>query len=483
MSTIVWLRNDLRTHDHPALVAACARGEPVVPVYIHSEDGEGDWPLGGATKWWLHRSLASLEESLKQHGSKLILRRGNTLAELQSVIRESQATAVYWGRRYEPAAIARDKHIKATLAESGLQVESFNTSLLWEPWTIRTGGNECYKVFTPFWRKCVATGGIDPVQHPPTAFTSPTKWPRSVRLDDLELQPKIAWDKGLAAAWIPGRQGGERELARFSDGAWKTYKQDRDFPSQTGTSRLSPHLHFGEISPREVWHHLHAVAKQNGLPESSAEPYTRQLVWREFAFHLLFHFPHTPLEPLRSEYARFPWKSDARGLRAWQRGRTGYPLIDAGMRELWQTGWMHNRVRMATASFLVKDLLLPWQDGAKWFWDTLVDADLANNTLGWQWTAGCGADAAPYFRIFNPISQGEKFDAEGAYIRRYLPELARLPDQYIHRPFEAPASVLAAAGVELGTNYPHPIVDHGQARLEALDALATISASKGALKD
>jgi deoxyribodipyrimidine photo-lyase len=464
-------------------VAACARGEPVVPVYIHSEDGEGDWPLGGATKWWLHRSLASLEESLKQHGSKLILRRGNTLAELQSVIRESQATAVYWGRRYEPAAIARDKHIKATLAESGLQVESFNTSLLWEPWTIRTGGNECYKVFTPFWRKCVATGGIDPVQHPPTAFTSPTKWPRSVRLDDLELQPKIAWDKGLAAAWIPGRQGGERELARFSDGAWKTYKQDRDFPSQTGTSRLSPHLHFGEISPREVWHHLHAVAKKNGLPESSAEPYTRQLVWREFAFHLLFHFPHTPLEPLRSEYARFPWKSDARGLRAWQRGRTGYPLIDAGMRELWQTGWMHNRVRMATASFLVKDLLLPWQDGAKWFWDTLVDADLANNTLGWQWTAGCGADAAPYFRIFNPISQGEKFDAEGAYIRRYLPELARLPDQYIHRPFEAPASVLAAAGVELGTNYPHPIVDHGQARLEALDALATISASKGALKD
>jgi deoxyribodipyrimidine photo-lyase len=302
-------------------------------------------------------------------------------------------------------------------------------------------------------------------------LTAPGTWPASDSLDSLGLLPRIPWAGGLASTWQPGPEGAERELARFGGGSWSEYNDLRNFPALSATSRLSPHLHFGEISPRQVWHRLKGWA---GPKSAAADPYLRQLVWREFAFHLLYHFPQTPVEPLRPEFARFPWQEDAAGLRAWQRGETGYPLIDAGMRELWQTGWMHNRVRMATASFLVKDLLIPWQEGARWFWDTLVDADLANNTLGWQWTAGCGADAAPYFRIFNPVSQSEKFDAEGAYLRRYLPELAKLPDQYLHQPWEAPAEVLRGAGVELGRTYPRPIVDHHEARQQALEALATI---------
>ncbi|MCY2964342.1 MAG: deoxyribodipyrimidine photo-lyase [Planctomycetota bacterium] len=485
MCTLLWFRNDLRLTDQPALAAAVARGGPVVPVYIVSDDGEGDWPLGSATKWWLHRSLKSLDAQLQEIGSRLILRRGSTQTELDSLIAETAATGVVWGRRYEPAAILRDQQIKSRLKQRGILAESHNTSLLWEPWTIQTGTGGPYKVFTPFWRKCLQTGAIarpiaDPVgDTQPVGATqtipSPAKWPRSVRLAELDLEPRIPWDAGLRETWLPGRDGVERELCRFESGPWSEYSTDRDFPEIAGTSRLSPHLHFGEVSPRTVWHRMRDVALRDPRGVSAIDPYLRQLVWREFAFHLLYHFSHTPREPLRPEFARFPWRTDDAGLRAWQTGRTGYPLVDAGMRELWRTGWMHNRVRMAAASFLVKDLLIPWQLGAEWFWDTLVDADLANNTLGWQWTAGCGADAAPYFRVFNPVSQGEKFDAAGNYVRHHVPELARLPNRWIQQPFCAPREVLAQAGVELGVTYPHPIVDHAEARVRALAALATIT--------
>jgi deoxyribodipyrimidine photo-lyase len=471
MSTIVWFRNDLRLADHPPLTAALERGGPVIPVYIHSADGEGDWPLGGATKWWLHHSLERLDAGLRKLGSRLIVRQGETAEQLAELIDQTGATHLAWGRRYEPAGRARDEYLKKRFRAQGVDVQSYNDSLLWEPWTIQTGGKECYKVFTPFYRKCLETGGVGEELPAPAQLTAPGTWPASDSLDSLGLLPRIPWAGGLASTWQPGPEGAERELARFGGGSWSEYNDLRNFPALSATSRLSPHLHFGEISPRQVWHRLKGWA---GPKSAAADPYLRQLVWREFAFHLLYHFPQTPVEPLRPEFARFPWQEDAAGLRAWQRGETGYPLIDAGMRELWQTGWMHNRVRMATASFLVKDLLIPWQEGARWFWDTLVDADLANNTLGWQWTAGCGADAAPYFRIFNPVSQSEKFDAEGAYLRRYLPELAKLPDQYLHQPWEAPAEVLRGAGVELGRTYPRPIVDHHEARQQALEALATI---------
>jgi len=471
MSTIVWFRNDLRLADQPALAAALLRPGPVIPVYIHSEDGEGDWPLGGASRWWLHHSLARFDEELRQLGSRLILRSGDTETALARLVEQTGATQLVWGRRYEPAARQRDESLKKRFRADGLEVHSFNTSLLWEPWTIQTGGKECYKVFTPYYRKCLETGGIGPELPAPTQLTPPPRWPASESLDSLGLLPKVAWAAGLEQTWLPGSAGAERELARFQSGHWAQYNDLRNYPALAATSRLSPHLHFGEISPRQVWQRLQRWA---GKTPAVADPYLRQLVWREFAHPLLYHFPATPLEPLRPDFARFPWRKNRAGLQAWQRGQTGYPLIDAGMRELWQTGWMHNRVRMATASFLVKDLLVSWQEGARWFWDTLVDADLANNTLGWQWTAGCGADAAPYFRVFNPVSQGEKFDPEAVYIRRYVPELANLPDSFLHQPWEAPTLILKGAGVELGRTYPRPIVDHKEARLQALAALATL---------
>jgi deoxyribodipyrimidine photo-lyase len=286
-------------------------------------------------------------------------------------------------------------------------------------------------------------------------------------LEDLELEPKIDWAAGMRAAWRPGEEGAQQELKRFLAGV-EGYASDRNYPSKPGTSRLSPHLHFGEISPREIWHSV--LARRNRENAAAVDAYLREVGWREFAYHLLFHFPFTADECLRREFDRFPWSNNRDLLRRWQRGETGYPLVDAGMRELWATGWMHNRVRLVAASFLTKHLRMRWQEGAYWFWDTLVDADLANNALGWQWTAGCGADAAPYFRIFNPVLQSEKFDPEGDYIRCWAPELRGLPVPWIHKPWTAPELVLAEAGVQFGVNYPFPLVEHEQARCEALQA-------------
>ncbi|MEI6534607.1 MAG: deoxyribodipyrimidine photo-lyase [Verrucomicrobiaceae bacterium] len=474
--TVLWFRHDLRLSDHEALSAAVARGGPVIPVFIWSPDEEGGWSAGGASRWWLHQSLERLGDQLIKLGARLVIRRGLCLEELMSIVRETGADAVYWSRRYEPAVIERDRHIKEQFTAQGLQAKSFNSALLHEPWMIQNKSGKPFQVFTPFWKNClILDAPAEPLPAPERLLSYP-KPLKSLSLSALELEPKINWIGGMNTAWEPGEIGAEALLQRFCEAAFSTYSIGRNRPDQSGTSRLSPHLHFGEISSRQVWHALRRHAEKNGLSESEwrGSQFLAEIGWREFAHHLLFHFPHTPTHPLRAEFERFPWREDAELLKAWQRGRTGYPLVDAGMRELWTTGWMHNRVRMVVASFLVKDLLLPWQTGAEWFWDTLVDADLASNTLGWQWTAGCGADAAPFFRIFNPVSQGEKFDPHGDYVRRWVPELALLSAKWIHHPWMAPPDILQSAGVVIGHTYPSPIVDHGHARQKALNAFTSI---------
>ena len=481
-ATIVWFRHDLRLRDNPALHAAVARGLPVVPVFILDGAGEGRWAPGGASCWWLHRSLAALDEALRERGSRLILRRGGAGEVLAALLRETKASAVYWNRRYEPAIVSRDGEIKTSLAAAGVDARSFNCALLHEPHTIQNRQGRPFQVFSPYWRHCLTLPVELPLKLSAATWPAPTAWPRSLSLEELELQPKIAWDEGLREVWEPGEAAARKRLAAFCARALDDYATQRDRPAEAGTSRLSAALHFGELSPRQIWAAITARSKESGVfpPSNGARVFLTELGWREFAHHLLFHFPHTAEVPLRPEFARFPWADDPGGvkLRAWQRGRTGYPIVDAGLRELWRTGWMHNRVRMIVASFLVKHLRLNWTHGAAWFWDTLVDADLANNTLGWQWSAGCGADAAPYFRIFAPVLQGQKFDADGAYVRRWLPELARLPAKHIHSPWTAPAEVLAAAGVTLGENYPRPIVDHAKARAEALAAFQELRSAK-----
>jgi len=408
---IVWFRLDLRLADNPALAAAVAHGGPVVPVFVWAPAEEGAWPPGAASRWWLHQSLAALAADLQRRGTRLILRRGPTLDALRRLAYETGADAVFWNRRYEPALRAQCQRIKQALLADGLRAESFNSALLFEPWEIKNKSGQPYRVFTPYYHSCQASAGTDFTWRPPLRLAAPRPPPHSLALDALELEPKPDWAAGLRAAWTPGEAGAAVQLRRF---VADRYATTRDRPDLAGTSRLAPHLHFGEIAPWRV-----------GKAAANTE-YRRQLIWREFAHHLLYHFPRTADEPLRPEFARLRWRDDPAGLRAWQRGATGFPFVDAGMRELWVTGWMHNRVRMVAGSFLVKDLLLPWQDGAHWFWDTLVDADLANNTLGWQWVAGCGADAAPFFRIFNPSAQAAKSDPQSDYVRRWSPA-PRLP--------------------------------------------------------
>ncbi|MBN1346292.1 MAG: deoxyribodipyrimidine photo-lyase [Phycisphaerae bacterium] len=478
--TIVWFRQDLRLDDNPALDEAVRRGGAVIPTYIWAPDAEGDWPPGAAGRWWLHQSLASLEKGLRGLGSRLVIRRGDPLDVLRDLVGQAGAEAVYWNRRYEPAADGHDERIKAGLSEgsggTALDVRTFKSSLLFEPDEVCTKQWKPYQVYTPFRKACLALPSPPEPIEAPARLKRPRRWPESLALDDLEVEPQPDWAAGMREEWTPGGAGARERLDEFLREGVVGYATGRDRPDRIGTSRLSPHLHFGEISPRQVWHAVkHRVSSsRNRAVRQGAEVFLSQLIWREFAHHLLHHFPHTPAEPLRAKYAAFPWIDDESGLRAWQRGRTGYPIVDAGMRELWAIGWMHNRVRMIVASFLVKDLLIPWQQGVRWFWDTLVDADLANNTLGWQWTAGCGADAAPYFRVFNPVSQGQRFDPKGEYVARWVPELGKLPPKWIHRPWEAPPSVLAGAGVALGKTYPAPIIDHDEARRRALAALATL---------
>jgi deoxyribodipyrimidine photo-lyase len=399
----------------------------------------------------------------------LIIRHGPWLAALQELIKETGAQAVFWSRRYEPRLIARDQQVQETLRATGLHVESSNASLLREPMGVRNQSGKPFQVFTPFWKHCLAQGEISPPLPAPDKVPAPAKWPKSLTLAALDLLPKIAWAGGLEMAWKIGATAAQKSTHSFAAKAWPTYGEERNRPDHGGTSRLSPHLHFGEISPREVWWHLKSRAEKTGLRAWEKTQFVTEIGWREFAYHLLFHFPHTPDAPLRAEWDAFPVAEDQAGLAAWSRGRTGYPIVDAGMRELWSTGWMHNRVRMIVGSFLVKDLFLPWQEGARWFWDTLVDADLASNTLGWQWVAGCGADAAPYFRVFNPVSQGQKFDPQGDYVRKWIPELKHVPNEFVHAPWTAPLGKVAG--------YPGPIVDHAKARERALAAYAALRAA------
>jgi len=427
--------------DNPALTAAALRSRRVVPVFIWAPEEEGEWPPGAASRWWLHQSLKSLDNSLRCHGLHLVLRRGPSLYALRSLVRECGAESVFWNRRYEPALRERDTRIEQSLLSEGTRVETFESALLCKPDEVKNTSGNPYLVFTPFWRAC-QTAIAGPMPMPKLKLVK-AKLPPSLALTELSLEPAIDWAGGIRSSWQPGEESARKMLAKFLDQALEKYPAMRDYPAERGTSRLSPHLHFGEISPQRVWVEC---AKRRG---AASKAFLRQLGWREFAHYLLYHFPETTLKPLHPQFSKFPWRKDPKKLQAWQLGRTGYSIVDAGMRELWTTGWMHNRVRMIAGSFLVKDLLLPWTEGARWFWDTLVDADLANNTFGWQWIAGCGADAAPYFRIFNPDAQAKKFDPKGNYTSRWVPEL------YLPK-------------------YAVKIVDHARARERALDAFAAI---------
>jgi deoxyribodipyrimidine photo-lyase len=478
---ILWFRQDLRLRDNAALQAALSAGGPIIPVFILDDEGEGRWRPGAASRWWLHHSLASLETSLRDRGSRLVLARGDSLTILRELIAATRAAAVYWNRRYEPAVIARDRRIEAELTGTGIEVKTSNSLLLFEPNTIANKQGRPFQVFTPYWRHCLAQPVPDEITIPATLLPAPAKWPNSLGLAELALLPTLDWTSGFAEMWEPGEAGARKRLKQFLVRKAADYDGGRDRPDEDATSSLSPHLHFGEIGPRQIWAAAKALSKDSGVfpANGGMQRFLTEVGWREFAYHLVAHFPETPEKPLRTKFGQFPWADDPGGvkLRAWQRGQTGYPLVDAGMRQLWKTGWMHNRVRMVAASFLVKHLRLSWTHGASWFWDTLVDADLASNTLGWQWSAGCGADAAPYFRIFAPVTQGERFDPKGGYVRRWLPELAAMPDKYIQRPWEAQADVLARAGVCLGKNYPRPVVDHAEARAAALAAFKSLQTS------
>lgn len=435
-TAIVWFRRDLRLSDQPALRLALERHERIVPVYIHAPEEEGAWAPGAASRWWLHHALAGLGREMEKAGAPLLIRRGDSLQRLRELAQAVGARGVYWNRLYEPALVRRDQAIQQALREDGLEAQSCNAALLVEPWELKTGAGEPYRVFTPFWHAHSALPRRQPLPAV-RELRAASRSPQGLALTELELLPKIAWDGGLRQHWDPGEGGAWALLERFCAEAAGRYKKERDLPALDATSRLSPHLHFGEISPAQIAARLARLAEEaEGLGGETGH-YLRQIGWREFAHHLLYHYPHTPQQPLHEKFANFPWRKPrqyAADLRAWQQGNTGVELVDAGMRQLWHTGWMQNRVRMIAASFLTKNLLIPWLEGAKWFWDTLVDADLANNTLGWQWTAGCGADAAPYFRVFNPLLQAAKFDPGGAYRQRWLPPGKQRPEAIVDLP-------------------------------------------------
>jgi deoxyribodipyrimidine photo-lyase len=472
MTSIVWLRDDLRLDDQPALRAAA--GGTALFVYVHDEHAAAR-PLGAASRWWLDKSLKAFSESLEKAGGRLDVIRGDAETAIPALARDAEA--VYWTRRYGGPEIETDKRIKAELQRRGVKAESFNGQLLREPWEVTTDSGAPFKVFTPFWRRSRAMGAFPPPHAAPRQLTS-APWPKTapprVKIADLGLHPqKPDWSGGLAEAWTPGEAGARARLRRFLDHAMAGYPDARDRLDGETTSRLSPHLRFGEISPRRIVDAVEAAAHEQGA-RRGADKFLSEIGWREFSYALLYQSPDLARKNWSPRFDAFPWRADPAALESWRRGRTGYPVVDAGMRELWTTGYMHNRVRMIAASFLTKHLGLDWREGEDWFWDTLCDADPANNPASWQWVAGSGADAAPYFRVFNPVLQGEKFDPQGAYVRRWVPELGQLDKAYVHAPWTAPASALSAAGVMLGRDYPAPIVDHAQARDRALAAFAEI---------
>ncbi|MEL6569161.1 MAG: deoxyribodipyrimidine photo-lyase [Pseudomonadota bacterium] len=472
----MWFREDLRLEDNPALSAAVATGGPVVCVYVYETAERGPRPLGGASKWWLHHSLAALTKSIADIGGQLILRSGESGDILQSIANDVGACAVFWNRRYDADGIATDTSIKASLKSDGLDVVSHNGRLLTEPWDIKTGGGGYYKVFTPYWKSVRAN------YNAPEYLTAPSALADfgldSERLEDWGLLPTSPnWAADFPDTWNPGEAGASARLTRWLDGPIDAYDDARNRPDiEMSTSGLSPHLRWGEISPVTIWRAVRERIDrgQFASDDASAMTFLSEIVWREFSYVLLFHNPELATENYNQDFRHMPWRDSDTDYRLWCTGQTGFPIVDAGMRQLWSTGWMHNRVRMIVGSFLTKHLLLPWQRGEDWFWDTLLDADPASNAASWQWVAGSGADAAPYFRVFNPITQGSKFDETGAYVRKWCPELAGLPLKYLHSPWEAPKRVLVDAGVNLGEDYPHPMIDHKDGRQRALDAYDTL---------
>ena len=469
---VVWFREDLRLADHPALHAAGKTGAPVIGLYVF-DDRSPARPLGGAARWRLAQSLRALQASLQAAGAQLVLRRGDAAETIAQVARETGAGAMYCNEIAQAPHRAAAARVKARLDEIGVASQDFAGDLLVGPENIRNKENRGLRVFTPFWRRVQGLGD------PPAPLPAPNKLMAGPRLagDALEswqLEPTHPdWAGGLRRTWTPGEASAQKRLKEFLARA-AGYASERDRPDREGTSKLSPHLRFGEISPRQVWHAARFAAAEHPRLAADIDKFLSELGWREFCRHLLHDVPDLAERNLQSSFDNFPWKRDATALRAWQRGLTGYPIVDAGLRELWHTGAMHNRVRMVVASFLVKHLLIDWREGEKWFWDTLVDADAGSNPANWQWVAGSGADAAPYFRVFNPILQGEKFDSDGDYVRRWVPELAKLPNKLIHRPWEATPMELASAGIEFGKTYPEPIIEHTAGRERALKAYASI---------
>ena len=470
---VMWFRVDLRTADNAALHAAVLTGRPVACLYVLEESTPDTREAGGAKKWWLHHSLASHAARLRELGARLILRRGDAQSALREVIAATDADAVVWNRRYGKGETQTDSAIKAALKGDGIAVRSFPGHLLHEPRTFRTGSGGHYKVYTPFYRALVRDLDLGEPLPAPERIDGAGGNVASDELDDWRLLPAGPdWSRGIREFWTPGEAGAHERLDAFKHDALPGYANGRDLPAIDGTSRLSPHLALGEITPRQAF--AITLADTGEAGEDDLETFRKEIAWRDFSYHLLHHYPDMPRRNIDRRFDAFPWADmDAEQkskLRAWQRGRTGYPIVDAGMRQLWHIGWMHNRVRMITASFLIKHLLIDWRHGEEWFWDTLVDWDAANNSNGWQWVAGSGADAAPFFRVFNPILQGEKFDPDGEYVRRWVPELAKLPAKHIHAPWKAPDAALVRAGVRLGATYPEPIVDHAFGRQRALDA-------------
>ncbi len=460
--SIVWFRQDLRLADNPSLIAAASAG-PILPVYVLDDDAAGAWAMGGAHRWWLHHSLQSLAADLAKHGAKLVLRRGDAAAILAELIKASGATAVHAGQMAEPWARTQEQAVQQALPE-GVPLHLHRTATLFDFGAVRTKTGGAYGIFTPFARAARAMGAPDAPKPAPkrlhglTADTDP--------IESWQLLPtKPDWAAGFRATWKPGEATAQARAKTFMAERLSGYHAGRNTPGEDLTSMLSPHLHWGELSPGQLWHQAAEAGYGEGL-----EVYHTELLWHEFSTNLLWREPRMPDEPQRADFGRLRWREDPAGLRAWERGRTGVPIVDAGMRQLWQVGWMHNRVRMITASFLVKHLLVSWVEGERWFWDTLVDGDLAVNAQSWQWIAGCGTDSQPFFRVFNPQTQGEKFDPQGAYVRRWVPELAALPDRWIHAPWTAPAAVLEQAGVSLGKTYPHPVVALEEGRDRALAA-------------